>query len=145
MRVVQATPATRWTMPTRPITTGRAARIERLALVVTSAVACLGLWLVYSEQVRTATSCSALSVGAASGSTPRRPAPSGPGSTSQSACLNLTTLTQAADLAPALTMFSEPAERTAVARAILARLSGPNAEPLTRVRRRCAQPARKTW
>ena len=107
MRVVQAASVTRWKIPARPIATGRAARIERLALLITTAVACLGLWLVYSEQVRTATTC----IG----------------------CINLTTINRPADIAPALTMFAEPAERSAVARAIVARVVDPAAEPLTRV------------
>ena len=99
MRVVQAAPATRWQMPARPLTTSRAARIERLALFVTTVVACLGVWLVYAEQLRTATGCSVASSTAAV----RSPA----------SCVNLTTVTQAAELAPALTMFPEAAERTA--------------------------------
>ena len=121
MRIVQAAPPTRWQTPARPITTSRAARIERLALFVTTAVACLGLWLVYSEQLRSTAGCSVTSTAAATAGRP------------PASCLNLTTVTQASELTPLLTMFPEAAERTAVALAILARLTDPNAEPLTRV------------
>lgn len=137
MRVVQAAPATRWQMPARPLTTSRTPRIERLALLVTTVVACLGLWLVYSEQLRTSASCTGIdtSIGTGSDTSSNTVTGTTPATArrSQASCVNLTTVTQASELAPLLTTFPEAAERTAVARAILTRIADANAEPLTRV------------
>jgi cell division protein FtsI/penicillin-binding protein 2/cell division protein FtsW (lipid II flippase) len=110
MRVVAAVPARRFGL--RPVSAGEshAARIERLGLLAASLVIGLGLWLVYSQQAGTITGC-------------RVDGRGGPGT---AACVNLSTVEHAVDLAPALRTFAEPAERTAVATAIVNQLNADN-------------------
>jgi cell division protein FtsW (lipid II flippase)/cell division protein FtsI/penicillin-binding protein 2 len=93
-------------------TTRRAARIERFGLVVTSVVIAFGMWLTYSGQ---RFEIAAARADLASGR-----------------IVNLNTLTGSAELLPALGLFREPAERTAVADALFQRSVDP-ATPLEHV------------
>src|SRR6185503_10909286 len=101
---VAATPAARFRLRTAKVTDTRSPRVERLGLAAVSLVIGLGLWLAYAQQAHSVAGCRA--EGAASPST-------------AAPCVNLNTLRRASDLAPALRVFSEPAERTAVAAAIV--------------------------
>lgn len=106
MRVV-AVPRTR-RLALRPATAAdtRASRIERLGLAAVTSVIVLGAWLVYAEQVGTVDGCRAAS-----------------GQTSVAACVDLSTVHNANDVLPALRVFEEPAERTAIAGAIVSHLN----------------------
>jgi cell division protein FtsW (lipid II flippase)/cell division protein FtsI/penicillin-binding protein 2 len=107
MRVVKAEPVRRWRLPTGRLPTGRAARIERLGLAVTSVVILFGLALTFAEQ---ASEFSSLRTALES-----------------ERIVDLHAMKSSNELVPLLTMFSEPAERIAVSEAVHDRLAGPTA------------------
>lgn len=114
MRVVQASPAPRPRVYLRGRLHSRASRVERLGLVATSAVVLLGVALAYTGQTSEL-------------DTMQR-------GLSTRGIVNLATLENGLDLAPALRSFSEPAEREAVAREVFRRIQpGPGALSLTHV------------
>ena len=94
MRVVKAEPVRRWRFPVDGPWAGRAVRVERLGLAVTSVVVVFGLALTFAEQASEFSSArAALEAGHV---------------------VDLHALKSSNDLVPLLTMFPEPAERIAV-------------------------------
>ncbi len=104
MRVVKAEPVRRWRLPN-----GRAVRVERLGLAVTSVVVLFGLALTFAEQ---AFEFSSLRTALGSGRV-----------------VDLQAMKSSNELVPLLTMFPEPAERIAVAESVYDRLKGPTPGP----------------
>ena len=109
MRVVKAEPIRRWTLPVDRLSTGRAVRVERLGLAVTSVVVLFGLALTFTEQ---ASQLSSLRPALESGH-----------------IVDLHTMKSSNELVPLLTMFPEPAERIAVSDAVYDRLKAPTSGP----------------
>ncbi|MBA2260757.1 MAG: hypothetical protein H0W18_17865, partial [Acidobacteria bacterium] len=105
MRVVQAEPVRRWRLPVSSLSTGRAVRVERLGLAVTSVVVLFGLALAVREQTAPFSSL-------------RTELQSG-------RVIDLHAMKTSDELVPLLTMFPDPAERRAVAAAVHDRLEGP--------------------
>jgi cell division protein FtsW (lipid II flippase)/cell division protein FtsI/penicillin-binding protein 2 len=104
MRIVHAssTNARRWRLASA--SQGRAPRLERLGLAVTSLVLILGLWLTYLEQTATFGTAEA--------------------DLRNGGLINLKTVGDESALIPHLTMFTERAEKTAVASAVYWRVHG---------------------
>lgn len=113
MRVVKAAPVPRWTLPVGRPSTGRAVRVERLGLAVTSVVVSFGLALTFAGQ---ASELSSLRTALESGRV-----------------VDLHAMRSSNELVPLLTMFPEPAERIAVSESVYDRLKGPRGPLLTHV------------
>src|SRR5918996_151226 len=102
MRIVNATPASTRPWPVASAMEQRAPRLERLGLAVTSLVLVLGLGLTYVEQTAT---FGAAEAGLANGS-----------------LINLNAIRDESALIPHLTMFTERAEKAAIAAAVYRRV-----------------------
>jgi cell division protein FtsW (lipid II flippase)/cell division protein FtsI/penicillin-binding protein 2 len=102
MRVVKAARTSRWRLPAHARGDSRAAFIERLGLGVTTATLLLGMWLAYFGQTRTTGACAV-------------PSPDAKAPSTAPACVNLATVRNSGDLAPALRHIGDAAEREAVA------------------------------
>src|SRR5688500_15092467 len=104
MRIVNAHPATTRRWRVADDAQSRAARFERLGLAVTSMVLVFGLWLTYVEQTATFSTFEA--------------------DVQNGALVNVSSMRDESLLVPHLTMFTERAERAAVAAAVLRRVQG---------------------
>src|SRR5688500_5268491 len=114
MRIVNAHPATTRRWRVADDAQSRAARFERLGLAVTSLVLLFGLWLTYVEQTATFSTFEA--------------------DVRNGALVNLSSIRDESALIPHLTMFTERAERAAVAAAVFRRVQGTTgADPIEHI------------
>lgn len=104
MRIVTASPpSTRRRWHLRPAAQGRAARVERAGLAVTTLVLLLGFWLTYAEQTATFAAADA--------------------DLRNGALVNLNAVRDESALVPHLSMFAEQAEKNRIAGAVYRRLN----------------------
>src|SRR5687768_5147533 len=114
MRIVNAHPTATRRWRAADDAQERAARFERLGLAVTSLVLLFGLWLTYVEQTATFSTFAA--------------------DVQNGALVNLSSIRDESALVPHLTMFTERAERAAVAAAVLQRVQGTtDADPIEHI------------